>query len=98
MASSPPQDAPQTTSKASEPGPSVSSLPFGYGAKRKRISDRCNKLGRKCLPGSDKMCQSCVDYGDECTYDRPKGKRGVRRRFVLIDSTNSRLPRKPYDT
>ncbi|BEI80789.1 hypothetical protein CcaverHIS002_0113180 [Cutaneotrichosporon cavernicola] len=59
---------------------SDSPLPSGYGAKRKRISracDRCNKLGRKCLPGSGNMCQSCVDYGDNCTYDRPMGKRGA---------------------
>ncbi|GMK57447.1 hypothetical protein CspeluHIS016_0402810 [Cutaneotrichosporon spelunceum] len=46
-------------------------LPSGYGAKRKRISRAC------CLPGSGKMCQSCIDYGDNCTYDRPMGKRGA---------------------
>ena len=42
----------------------------------------CHSRSIRCRPadGDADRCQSCIEYGRDCTYNRPVKKRGVKRR------------------
>ncbi|OCL02245.1 hypothetical protein AOQ84DRAFT_190536 [Glonium stellatum] len=51
--------------------------------KSRRISracDFCNRRSIRCRASAEDTtkCQNCVDYGQNCTYDRPAKRRGAK--------------------
>lgn len=54
-------------------------------SKLRRVSqacDNCSARRVRCRPSdtdNPRRCQHCVDFGEECTYNRPQRKRGARK-------------------
>ena len=54
-----------------------------------KACDFCHGRGIRCRTdpsNANRRCRSCIDYDEECTFDRPVKKRGgpVRRRNLSI--------------
>ncbi len=45
-----------------------------------RACDFCHKRSIRCKPSNEdaSRCQSCLDFGVSCTYNRPAKKRGIK--------------------
>lgn len=62
-----------------------------------RACDFCHSRSIRCrASGTDpSRCQSCVDYDERCTSNRPLKKRGVRPRVEQDQNGDSRSPASP---
>ncbi|KAH8887972.1 hypothetical protein GQ53DRAFT_692133 [Thozetella sp. PMI_491] len=59
-----------------------------HAVKQRRVTqacDFCHRRGIRCKNGSDATCQSCIEYGQECTRTRPTKKRGTKPKSQGID-------------